>query len=60
MRKPVVDPKKLEVHVRLCQKNLKSGRVKCCASCPFEEIIEEQYPDLKELFEAKRREKGVE
>jgi len=53
--KPKVDLQKLAVHVKLCRKNLKAGRVRCCATCPFEEFVVESYPELRELFEAKRR-----
>lgn len=45
---------KLGNHVKLCKKNLLSGRVKCCASCPFEEQICGVYPELENLFRAKR------
>ena len=50
-----VSTEKLSKHVKLCRKNLKDKRVKCCATCPFEEIIIEHSPDLKELFETKRK-----
>jgi hypothetical protein len=46
---------KLETHIRLCKRNLRTVRVKCCASCPFEEIIVRHYPEVRELFEQKRR-----
>ena len=49
-----MDVEKLAKHIKLCKKNLKSARVKCCASCPFEEEITDKYPDLKDLFTAKR------
>ena len=49
-----MDKKRLESHIRLCRKNLKSDRVKCCADCPFEEEIVAEYPELQELFERKR------
>ena len=55
--KPKVDQEKLREHVRLCRKNLRSNRVKCCAQCPFEEFIVAHTPDLKGLFAAKRRRK---
>jgi len=54
-----MDVDKLKKHVKLCRKNLKSNRVKCCATCPFEEEIVVQYPDMKKLFEAKRKYLGV-
>jgi len=45
----------LAEHVRrLCQKNLRSNRVKCCARCPFEDEIVAHRPDLAPLFGAKR------
>lgn len=47
---------KLQKHIKLCIKNLKSKRVMCCSQCPFEEDILAYYPNLKGLFEAKRRE----
>jgi len=49
-----MDKERLKVHVRLCRRNLKSARVKCCATCPFEEEILGEYPELKNLFENKR------
>ncbi len=49
-----MDLDKLKVHIKLCHRNLISKRVKCCGSCPFEEEITEEYPELKELFEHKR------
>lgn len=50
-----MDLEKLEEHVKLCNKNLKSDRVKCCANCPFEDEIVEHYPELKVLFIKKRK-----
>jgi hypothetical protein len=50
----VTECNKLKNHVKLCKKNLKSDIVKCCATCPFEDMIIIEYPDLKPLFEAKR------
>ena len=49
-----MDVEKLKNHVKLCRKNLKSNRVKCCATCPFENEIISIYPELKELFKKKR------
>jgi hypothetical protein len=49
-----MDVARLRKHVKLCVKNLKSSRVKCCAGCPFEEEIVREYPDLKKLFQEKR------
>lgn len=51
----LMDRKRLEKHIRLCRRNLKDGRTKCCATCPFEEEILSAYPELEELFEAKRK-----
>ena len=50
-----MNQKKLEKHVKLCRRNLKSDVVKCCAECPFEEEIVSQYPEMKSLFREKRR-----
>ena len=50
-----MDRKKLSRHIKLCRRNLASGRVKCCAECPFEEEITSEYPELKKKFEAKRK-----
>jgi len=51
----MLDGDKLSRHVkRLCRKNLKLARVKCCAECPFEPIILDYYPELAKLFEIKR------
>ncbi len=50
-----MDKEKLNKHVsKLCRKNLKDVRVKCCAECPFEDIIVKEFPDLKNFFEIKR------
>jgi hypothetical protein len=50
-------------HIKLCLKNLKSDRVKCCGSCPFEEIILEYAKNnnitgLEKLFIKKRVDNG--
>ena len=45
---------RLKRHIKLCRRNLKSGRVKCCADCPFEDEITSEYPELKKLFCEKR------
>lgn len=37
-------------HIKLCLRNLKSSRIKCCAVCPFEEEITNEFPKLKPLF----------
>jgi hypothetical protein len=49
------DRKKLEKHVHLCIRNLASDRVKCCATCPFEDQIVAAYPELRGWFRNKRR-----
>lgn len=49
-----MDKEKLETHIKLCRRNLKSNRVKCCATCPFEEEILKEYPELKWAFIGKR------
>lgn len=46
--------RRLHKHVKLCRKNLKDSRTKCCAACPFEEEIRHHYPELGALFDAKR------
>lgn len=51
-----MNKKKLSNHVKLCLKNLKNKRTKCCANCPFEEEILSVYPDMKKLFDNKRKE----
>ena len=50
-----MDVQKLRQHIKLCKRNLKSERVKCCAQCPFEEEIIQEYPELKKKFIEKRR-----
>jgi len=48
---------KLMKHIMsLCVRNLNSKRVKCCAECPFEDQIVKAVPNLKQLFEKKRKE----
>lgn len=49
-----MDIEKLKTHIKLCRKNLKSKRVKCCADCPFEEEILFYYPEMKSMFAEKR------
>lgn len=51
----MMDAIKLETHIKLCKRNLKSSRVKCCGNCPFEEEIIGAYPELALSFEAKRK-----
>jgi len=43
------------IHIKLCKRNLRNKRVKCCAICPFEEEILAHYPELAEGFRAKRK-----
>jgi hypothetical protein len=45
---------RLANHVRLCGRNLRSDRVVCCASCPFEDDLTYYFPDLAKLFARKR------
>lgn len=46
---------RLERHVRrLCIKNLRDKRVKCCSRCPFQDLIEKSFPETKNLFRAKQ------
>lgn len=45
---------KLKKHIKLCIRNLKSDKIKCCANCPFEEEILNEYPELKEKFIIKK------
>lgn len=49
-----MDAEKLSKHVRLCRRNLRSRRVRCCATCPFEDEIVKHYPELAEQFRIKR------
>ena len=51
----MVDCKKLEQHIKLCKRNLKNKRVKCCGNCPFEEEIKSYDPGLLKYFSEKRR-----
>lgn len=55
-----MDKARLAKHVKLCWRNLRSNRVKCCASCPFEEEITKEYAGADILFKAKRRQLGME
>ena len=45
---------KLKKHIKLCRKNLKDDRTKCCAECPFEDEIVSVYPELSAQFKKKR------
>lgn len=45
----------LEQHIKkVCLSNLKDNNIDYCATCPFEEIILEQVPTLRDLFVEKR------
>jgi len=49
---------RLERHVRkLCIKNLKDKRVKCCSLCPFQDDIEKEFPETRRLFKEKQASK---
>ena len=50
-----MNKEKLKNHIKLCKRNLRSKRVKCCAECPFEEEIVGEYPEFKKEFIEKRR-----
>ena len=53
-----VDKYTLEQHVKhTCLVNLKDPNSKFCGRCPFEEIIIEEFPDLKCMFVDKRKRK---
>jgi len=45
----------MDGHLKLCRKNLKSNRVACCATCPFEDLIVSHDVRMAGLFDAKRR-----
>lgn len=53
-------PGKMKKHIKLCKRNLKSDRVKCCATCPFEDMIisEDKFlskeENMEQLFKNKR------
>lgn len=49
---------RLKNHIEYCKADLKNPNVKRCAKCPFEELICFHYPEMKPLFEAKRKEVG--
>jgi len=46
---------RLERHIKLCKRNLNTDRVKCCATCPWEDEIAVRYPELITKFQRKRR-----
>ena len=41
-----MNKERLEKHIKLCRRNLRSTRVKCCTTCPFKEEILSIYPEL--------------
>lgn len=45
---------KMKNHLKLCKKNLKDKRVKCCLECPFEDEIVKFDPQMEQLFLEKR------
>ena len=50
-----MDYEKMKKHVnKLCKKNLKDKRVKCCAECPFMEEIIRWFPETREPFFEKK------
>ena len=50
-----VDKYMLRQHIKkICEHNLKSEKIRICATCPFEDIIVDELPYLKEFFIAKR------
>jgi hypothetical protein len=51
----IYDRRKMDGHLKLCRKNLKSNRVACCATCPFEDLIVSHDVRMAGLFDAKRR-----
>lgn len=51
----IMDKSRLELHIVMCKRNLKALKTSCCVRCPFEEEICAEYPEMKELFENKRR-----
>lgn len=50
-----MDKEKLIWHIKLCKKNLNNKRVKICAECAFEDDLIQEYPELKCMFEEKRK-----
>jgi len=50
-----MNKEKLAKHIKLCKRNLRSKRVKCCAECPFEDEIVGEYPEIKKEFQQKRK-----
>jgi len=49
-----MDLEKMKEHIKLCRKNLNSKKIKCCATCPFEEEIIKYDPTLLNKFKQKR------
>jgi len=48
-----MNKERLKIHIKLCRRNLRSLRARCCANCPFEEEILDEYPNLKKLLVTK-------
>jgi len=44
----------LKNHIKLCKTNLKRDNIKCCLSCPFEEEIVKEYPEMADMFHSAR------
>ncbi len=40
----------LENHIKLCKRNMNNLKIKCCKTCPFENIIIYYYPEMKVYF----------
>ena len=43
--------RRLDIQAKLCRRNLKSSRVKCCSTCPWRDELIKIYPEMEELFE---------
>lgn len=51
-----INQQELDDHInRLCKRNLKDKRVKCCTHCPFKSIILIRLPELSKLFKKKEQ-----
>jgi len=51
-----VDPEKVNsFYKRLCRSNLRSSKVKACATCPWEPAIVQLHPEARKLFREKRK-----
>ena len=40
---------------KLCKRNLKNKKIKCCHKCPFEDDLIDQFPEAKKMFEEKHK-----